>query len=209
MRTAHGFTLIEVLIAASIFTAIGIAAHSVLSTVLNTNALSSARTEQLEQLQRAMIFIERDLLQATPRAVRIQGEASNVVMLGGEDVLESDADGIVFVHAGWQNPQLVLPRSTLQAVGYRLRDNQLQRLYSNHLDNVVGSEPKEKILLEGVDNFQVEFYVQSTQDRGSNNDLQWEESYQSTELPGAVAIEIDTEEFGLIRREFLLAGQSQ
>lgn len=208
MSNQKGFTLIEVLVAAAIFTIIGVAAHSVLSAVLRSDELSSIRTQELENLQRAMLFIERDLLQAIPRAVRVQGENNNIVMLGGEDVIESEADGIAFVRAGWQNPQLILPRSSLQAVGYRLQDKQLQRLYSNHLDNVVGSEPKVKVLLDQVNDLQFQFFLRSTNNNRRNAELDWQDAFQGVALPLAVAIEIDTEEFGLVRREFLLPGQA-
>lgn len=208
MQHSKGFTLIEVLVAAAIFTIIGVAAHSVLSAVLRSDELSSQRTAKLENLQRAMLFIERDLLQAVPRAVRVQGENNNIVILGGEDVLESDADGIAFVRAGWQNPQLILPRSSLQAVGYRLQDNQLQRLYSNHLDNVIGSEPKVKVLLEQVNDFQIQFFTLSTNNNRRQAELDWQDAFQGTVLPRGVAIDIDTQEFGVVRREFLLPGQS-
>ena len=200
---SRGFTLIEILVAMAIFSLIGLASTGLLTNVINDDKASSERFEQLEKLQRAMLTMERDILQAVPRAVRINGEINQIVMRGGEDELGGQADSIGFVHAGWHNPQLMLPRSTLQLVAYRMQDNNLLRLYGNYLDNVIGYEPKSKVLLEGVTDFQLQFYNAS----GNDEDQQgWQDAYLGTALPRAVAITLTTEAFGEIRREFILAG---
>jgi general secretion pathway protein J len=199
----QGFTLIEILVAMAIFSLIGLASTALLTTVIEDDKASSQRFAELEQLQRAMLTIERDLLQALPRAVRVNGEVNQIVMRGGEDELGGLADSIGFVHGGWHNPQLMLPRSTLQLVGYRLEENKLLRLYGNYLDNVIGYEPKTRVVLEGISDFQVEFLISGTED-----EQEWQESYLGTVLPRAVAITITSDVFGKIRREFLLASGS-
>lgn len=199
----QGFTLLEILIAMAIFTIIGLASTSVLTSVIDSDELSTQRFEKLESLQRAMLTLERDILQAAPRAVRTEGEVNQQVMIGGADLFDSEADGLGFVHGGWHNPQFMLPRSTLQAVGYRLQEGQLQRLYGNYLDNVIGYEPKIKILLADVDDFRVYFLAADEPESGES---EWQESYAESVLPRAVAIELSSKDFGFIRREFLLAG---
>ncbi|WP_102798598.1 type II secretion system minor pseudopilin GspJ [Bowmanella denitrificans] len=200
---ARGFTLLEILIAMAIFTMIGMAAYSVLTTTTDSDAISSQRVAKLEALQRAMLYLERDILQAVPRAVRINGDANGKVISGGQDQLQSEADGLALVRAGWQNPQLMLPRSTLQAVGYRLQDGTLQRLYSNHPDSVIGSEPKVKVLLQDIEDFRVQFLPNA----GFERELKWQDDYVGAVLPRAIAIEFDSVDFGRIRREFLLASE--
>ena len=103
----RGFTLIEILIAMAIFTLIGLASTGLLTTVIDSNDLSSERFEKLQQLQRAMVIIERDIQQAVPRPVRAEGETQTVVMAGGE-VDDSDGDGIGFVRGGWHNQSTVM-----------------------------------------------------------------------------------------------------
>ncbi|WP_088331188.1 type II secretion system minor pseudopilin GspJ [Lacimicrobium sp. SS2-24] len=202
----RAFTLLEMLIAMAIFSMIGLASHQVLTTVLDSDALSSARTAKLQSLQRAMLFMERDLLQATARSVRINGEASEQVLQGGANLLESEADGLILVRSGWHNPQLMLPRSTLQPVAYRLYDGELQRLYGNYPDNIIGFEPRIKTLLTDVEDFQVQFVVAPA---SQARQLEWKDSYQGTVLPQAIAITIRSKDFGLIRREFLLTGEGK
>ena len=199
-----GFTLLEILVAMAIFAMIGLASTGVLTSVINSNQISQERFAQLQTLQRAMITIERDVLQAIARPVRINGEQTDVVMRGGQ--LEgSDADGLAFVRGGWQNPQMMLARSTQQTVAYRMTDNKLERLYSNYVDNVIGYEPKVRVLLEDVTDFQVEFVVQTdNNDGGEDTAVTWNDTYTGAALPKAIAITLQTRDFGTIRREFTL-----
>jgi general secretion pathway protein J len=204
MPNSHrrGFTLIEILVAMAIFTLIGLASTGVLNSVINSDQLSSERFAKLEELQRAMLTIERDILQIVPRALRVNGEPVSVVISGGEDVLNSDADGLGFVRAGWHNPQMLLPRSTLQAVSYRIQEKQLQRLYGNYVDNVIGYEPKIKILLSDIEDFRVSFLTEVEQ---LEEPEKWQESYSNANIPIAISITLVSKTFGEIRREFILA----
>jgi general secretion pathway protein J len=197
-----GFTLIEILVAMAIFTIIGLASTGVLNSVISSDQLSSERFEKLEELQRAMLTIERDVLQIVPRALRVNGDPVSAVISGGEDVFDSDADGLGFVRTGWYNPQMLLPRSTLQAIGYRIQDEKLQRLYGNYVDNVIGYEPKIKILLSDIEDFRVSFLTAPEQ---LEKPEEWEENYSNTILPIAISITIVSKTFGEIRREFMLA----
>lgn len=199
---SSGFTLIEILVAMAIFSIIGLASTGVLNSVINSDQLSSERFAKLEELQRAMLTIERDILQIVPRALRVNGEATGLAISGGEDVLNSDADGLGFVRAGWHNPQMLLPRSTLQAIGYRVQEQQLQRLYGNYVDNVIGFEPKVKILLSDIEDFRVSFLTEVEQ---LEDPEEWEESYANANLPIAISITLVSKTFGEIRREFILA----
>jgi len=197
-----GFTLIEILVAMAIFTIIGLASTGVLNSVINSDQLSSERFEKLEELQRAMLTIERDILQIVPRKVRINSEPVSAVISGGEDLFDSDADGLGFVKSGWHNPQMLLPRSTLQAVGYRMQEEQLQRLYGNYVDNVIGYEPKVKVLLSDIEDFRVSFLTETEQIEEPD---EWKATYSSATLPIAISITIVSKTFGEIRREFILA----
>jgi len=206
----RGFTLVEILIAIAIFAFIGVASTAVLTTVIDSDELSSARFEKFQRLQRAVTTIERDMQQAVPRAVRTDGQTNTIVMRGGESD-ESDNDGLAFVRSGWQNPQMMLPRSTLQAVAYRVRDGKLERLYTNYVDNVVGTEPKVRVLLEDISDFKIEFIADIDEEENSlsdNDELNWRESFVGATLPKAIAFEFVSDDFGRIRREFTLSGAS-
>lgn len=201
-RHQQGFTLLEILVAITIFTLIGMASNTVLSRVLEGDEISQQRFQELQRLQRVMLTIERDFLQAANRPVRVEGEKNEVVMSGGSNIFDSEADGVGFVRAGWMNPQLILPRSNMQTVAYRLSEGRLEKLYSNYVDNVVGAEPKIKVLMENVTDFQVEFYLGPKRDEDDNSN--WGDVYTGSALPEAIAVSITTEQFGTITRKFLM-----
>jgi general secretion pathway protein J len=97
---------------------------------------------------------------------------------------------------------MLLPRSTLQAIGYRLQEEQLQRLFGNYVDNVIGYEPKIKILLSDIEDFRVSFLTEVEQ---LEKPEEWEESYSNANIPIAISITLVSKTFGEIRREFILA----
>ena len=90
MRT-RGFTLIEILIAMAIFAMLGLASTALLSKVIDSDEISSEKFARLQQLQRFMLILERDIQQAMPRAVRIEGQQNSIVMRGGQETDDSDA----------------------------------------------------------------------------------------------------------------------
>jgi general secretion pathway protein J len=192
-----GFTLIEILVAMSIFALIAVGATQILTTVTDSNDLSEERFQSLQELQRAMLIIERDFLQMVPRKTRVDGEVSDVIVFGGRFTFESSSEGLGFVRSGWHNPKLTLRRSTLQSVAYRVQDDQLHRLYSTYVDNAIGFEPKVRVLLNNIESVQFEFL-----EKFSSSKFDWQPADAVEELPIAVAIIIESKMYGEIRREF-------
>lgn len=193
-----GFTLIELLVAMAIFSIISLTSFTILDTVLSSDEKLQAHNERLNELNSAFLLIERDFLQLSRRTIRLNGEApiSGFLHLDTDGVF-SETTGVAFVRAGWTNPGLILPRSDLQPVLYQLKEDHLYRLHYNFVDTVVGAEPIERQLLKNIRNLRFEFYAED----------KWQEELNNEQLPLAVAIIIETEDFGQIRRQFLLPAQ--
>ncbi|MBU2891746.1 type II secretion system minor pseudopilin GspJ [Colwellia sp. D2M02] len=195
-----GFTLLELIIAIAIFSVVSLAGFTIFDTVLKGDANSKVRSERQNELQRAFLLIERDFLQIAKRTMRIEGEApGNSFLLSSDDNFLANEQAIAFVRHGWTNPGLLLPRSDLQSVAYRLVDNTLERLHYNFVDAVVGEAPKIRPLIALVESVAFEFY----------DGKKWQNKWSGNNLPLAIAIEIETSDFGLIRRQFLVAGEAQ
>lgn len=203
-KKPKGFTLLEVLIAMAIFAMVGMAANAILNRVIGINEASKEQFDELVKIQRVFMIMERDFLQAVPRAARLNGETNDVVMMGAKDWAESEADGISFVRSGWDNPQWRLPRSTLQPVTYRLQEGRLERLYANYVDNIIGAEPKVRVLLEGVEDLRFEYILPTTSESELNTDNPPAETYAGAALPRAVIVTLLTKELGELRRVFLM-----
>ena len=190
-----GFTFIEMLLAAAIFALVGLASVAVLSSVTQSDELSQLASERLTQLQRTMLMLERDFMQISVRHVRIDGEAPQKYRLFGEKfLLQSEDHGVSFARQGWRNPGMILPRSEIQTVAYRLQDGNLQRLYSLYPDAVTGTEPKVQVLQSGLAGFEVH-YLQGED---------WLERWQDSNFPAAVRVTLLDDNLGRIERIFML-----
>ncbi|RCU51142.1 MULTISPECIES: type II secretion system minor pseudopilin GspJ [Corallincola] len=200
MLRVKGFTLLEMLVAISVFTVVGVASYTTLNNIQRSEEISRERSAQLKKMQRVMTILERDLMQTTRRQVRVdEREPSKGFMWVAEFLLESEFDGMVLSRQGWRNPNAMLQRSTVQSIAYRVQENKLQRLYFIYPDAVSGTEPKESTLMEGVNGFKVSVYEEDT----------WQRPWESENIPHAVAVELDIEGLGLITRKFLLPGDGK
>ena len=192
-----GFTLLEVLIAIAIFSLISLSSFTIFDSVLTGDTTAKLRSERQNELQRAFLIIERDITQIARRSIRLNGEAPLARLIqSASDSFATEEQAIAFVRHGWTNPGLLLPRSDMQAVAYRLTEETLQRLHFNFVDSVVGEEPKVRALIRDVTELTFEYY----------DGKKWQETWAADTLPLAIAIEINTKDYGAIRRQFLVAG---
>lgn len=194
----RGFTLLEVLLAVSIFALVSIAGVTVLQTAIKSDEGTQSKTERIHQLQRAFIMIERDFNQVARRHVRLDGDQSSQNFVHSDDSnnFRSQSQALAFVRQGWTNPGLLIPRSDLQSVAYRLNDQYLERLHFNFVDPVLGEEPKVRKLIGQVNDIRFEYH----------DGKKWQQQAPKGRLPYAIAIELDTEDMGKIRRQFLTPG---
>jgi general secretion pathway protein J len=196
-KKSAGFTLLEVLIAVAIFSVISLSSFTLFDTVLNADEKSQNRSQRQNELQRAFILIERDFLQIARRSIRLNGEAPlKEFIYTDSSSFVSDSQTLGFVRNGWTNPGLLLPRSDVQSVAYQLTDSTLERLHYNFVDAVVGEEPKRRPLITGVIELSFEFF----------DGKKWQKKLASESIPLAIAIELELEDYGIIRRQFLVAG---
>lgn len=198
-QNSLGFTLLEVLIAVAIFAMISLASFSIFDGVLKSEQTSSEQMQRLNEIQRAWMVIERDILQIARRSVRLDGEAPQSAFIhAGLDIYNNSSDALAFVRHGWTNPGLLIPRSDLQAVAYRVEENHFERLHFNFVDSVVGQEPKIRRLITNVSQVEFEYFYQKT----------WQKKLKGEQIPLAIKLTIETEDFGVLSRKFLVSGDN-
>ena len=189
----RGFTLIEVLVAISIFAIISLASTQLLRSVITTQSIVNISNESINDVSRALNIISRDISQVVPRNIRDEyGDLSNALVIGsGEYILELS-------RTGWNNPALHT-RSELQRVAYGLSDGVLYRYFWLVLDRAEDSEPRLQKLLKGVESFSVRAITLE----GESIDI-WPISNPRQVLPVGLEITFIVEPLGEIRRTFAL-----
>lgn len=209
-QTTKGFTLVEVLVTMVIFAIIGIASFQVLNQMVNTEEQSQQIRERLERLQFSQLLMQQDIRQMVAKPTRPSGlEVSHQYVSSDPEYFDSDGGVLAFVRSGFDNPGNLLPRSELKPVVYRLWNGSLQRVTQTFV-NDRSSEPMVQTLLEGVTELSFRFY-RNTGNSNANQGVEqgWSDNWQSSgDIPQAVEVTISSENFGTIRRVFLVAALS-
>lgn len=193
-----GFTLIEVMVAISVFATLSFSAYQVVNQVQRSNELSLEKSERIKQLQRSLVFLDNDFRQIVARPFRTNGEkVSDKLLSADEYLLDSESQGILFVRLGWQNPQQAFPRGEITKVGYRLVENTIERLWWRYPDTPVGQKPVVTPLIDGVEELNFEFY----------NDKKWLKIWDvKNQLPKAIKVIITFQDYGDVERIYLTSG---
>jgi len=199
-QTQRGFTLLELVVAMSIFAVLAIMAYGGLDQVLRARDVSERVMNRVTELQMAWSLIERDLEQAMPRPIRDGFGDPQPALIGGGDTL------VELTRGGWPNP-LRRPRGTMQRVAYALDGDTLQRWSWNVLDRAQDSEARKTDLIEKVESAELRF-----RDQDGEWGAQWPPSTTTTSaqvavplLPSAIEMALEIEGIGRITRLFLVS----
>ncbi|NVZ61520.1 type II secretion system minor pseudopilin GspJ [Pseudomonas gingeri] len=112
MSRQAGFTLLELVIALAIFSLLSLGCWRLYDGLVRVQDQVSLHEQALRRLQRAIVVLERDVLQ-----VVVSGDTASLVLREGVLSLQ---------RANWRNP-LDQPRSERQEISYRLKDGLLWR----------------------------------------------------------------------------------
>ncbi len=196
----RGFTLLELLVALSIFALLSAMAYGGLNTVMRSQQITTEQAERLTQLQKTFFWLDRDITQAIDRKIRDEFGDEQAAMVGisiGERRLE-------LTRNGWRNP-VGRQRSNLQRVAWGVRDEKLVRLYWSVLDRAQDSKPLETTMLDDVEKLELRFL---------DDKQKWHDVWPALSrgeasrvaLPLAVEVTLETGREGRIRRVFEVAG---
>lgn len=204
MRRQQGFTLLEVIIAISIFALLGLGTYKMLDSVLRTDEVTRAHERSLRELSRAFAAMDRDLAQAIGRSVRDPYGDERAGLLGELGAMDGLA-AIEFTRSGWRNP-MGLSRSQLQRVRWRLADKVLERVYWTVLDQAVDSQPRVQKILEGVTALEFRYLDERGEWQGQWPPAQGNSTPEENllRLPLAVELKLEHEHYGEMTRLYRL-----
>ena len=193
----NGFTLLEMLVALSLFSVVSVMAYGGLQSVISTKESTQKSADRISELQLVMMRISNDLRQAIPRKIRDQyGDYSHA--------MESSNNGdetVSWTRAGYRNPAH-LKRSNVQRVAYKLQQQKLIRITWPVIDRAPDTEEMETEVLEDIDSIEWRFL--------NNNDewlSDWPEvgaNVQLYALPKAVEFTFELKDLGKVKRLILL-----
>ena len=116
-RRQQGMSLLEIMVALSIFSIIGLASYQVLSSVMAANLAVKVSADHLERMQKSYAQIERDMEQLVSRRVRFSDG------LGSDALVISEQGQQIELTRGGRDNSLQFPRSRLLRVRYDLGFN--------------------------------------------------------------------------------------
>jgi general secretion pathway protein J len=158
IRTIQGFTLLELLVAMSIFALVSTIAYGGLIQVLQSRDRLEAERQFWRSLSLTYWYLQQDLGHARERTVRdvdgnplpaLRGQAVDPRALG-EPSLEFTRGGLPVLSDA--------VRGDLQRVAYRLSEGVLYRLTWPSLDRAPQSKPVEAPLLQDVETLSLRFF---------------------------------------------------
>jgi len=187
----RGFTLVEMLIALTIFGMLTAAGVALLTVTARTQETSDRLLAELGEIRSLQALLTADLAQAAPR-IRRDSDGRALPAFAGSSGQQGAL--ISLVRRGWEGGD---PGSSrLQRVDYRLRDGRLERLA---FDRVDGSDRfVAAALLDGVRQLRLRY-----RDREGGWHSAWTPT-DGTELPAAVELVTESEAHGLVRQLFLV-----
>lgn len=172
-RSEAGFTLVEMLVALTIFALLAAAGVGMLRSSVDTQSAVDRRLAEVGVVGRLHALLASDLGQAVLRPTRGPG--------GERPAFIGESARMQLVRAGWDNPDGEA-RSSLQRVEWRLEQGGLARIGHRQLDGADSGEPA--VLARSLE--QVAFRY-----RGAAGE--WASVWQSTAqepLPAAVELSI-------------------
>ena len=185
----QGFTLVEMLIALSIFGLLTAAGVTLLGVSARTQETSDRLLAEVGEVRRLGALLTADLALAVPRIHRDEVGRPLPAFAGG------GGEGpmlLAFVRRGWDSGE----GGSLQRVGYRLRDGRLERLAFPRVDG--GGDPIVSPLLGGTGEIRLRF---------RDDEGEWRERWDPsdpTRLPMAVELVTASEAQGVVRQLFLV-----
>ena len=188
-----GFTLLELLVAMSIFALISVMAYTGLNSVMKARLILEQNMDRLNQIQKTMLFMTRDFNHIINRSIRDEYGTTQAAILQpilGDPLVE-------FTRTGYPNP-LAIKRSNLQRIAYRIEENTLYRQTWQVIDRAQDSQPYQAKLCDKVSALQFRYL-----DNGGSWHEQWPPANsQSTAspIPKAIEITLELEDWGMIKR---------
>lgn len=199
MIKKRGFTLIEVLIALSIFAILATITASTLYYAFNNRERVNAQAEVLDSLHLAVSIIQQDTSLAVERGVRGNDMHPFAAFIGQGNYLEFTRDGII-------NPHAQEHRSTLKRVALVCEKNKLIHRTWESLDALDRNNYQDKILLSNISQCNFKYVNQSLQTLSEWREQAVSQNQTKEPFPKAIQVNLSFQEWGEMNMLFIIPG---
>lgn len=197
----RGFTLIEVIVALSIFAVLSIIGYKGISSLIQTKERVEVEDAKWQQMILFFDRFELDVKQSVNRPIRTREDTVEPAWLGRPSFAGEDGAQLVFSRFG--DPEQLGFLMDTRRVGYRLHDGAIELLIWPSLDVAPSSKPEVFKVLTHV--AQISFSYLSADGRWLNV---WPEATVTTQqksfAPSAVQLVIKLETGEMVARVFAL-----
>jgi general secretion pathway protein J len=197
MRSELGYTLIEILIAVSVFAILATMTSSSMYYAFNTKARLAEQAERLTALELAFILIERDTKQILLRNVRSNEMQSFPGFVGESQYLE-------LTRAGFANPNSAEKRSILKRVAIFCQNKNLMRRSWASLDTPDRKAYQDMILIKDLTHCRFSYLNQNLQTLSEWRANALQQNQQSEPLPKAIQFNLTLKDWGNLNYLFVI-----
>lgn len=195
MRKDLGFTLLEILIAITIFAILATMTSSIIYHTFTTQTIVKRQTKKLSQIQVAIALIQRDTQQIIARSIRNSPSHEYPRLVGKTHYLEFTRGGNIDP-AG--NPKI----SSLTRIAYLCQSDQLIRRSWSHLDTPNRQQHEDLVLLTHLNQCHFAYLTH-------RNEIvsQWQEitlNQRRESLPSAIQYTFDIKDKGTMSLLFII-----
>ena len=172
-KKMQGFTLLELMVAISIFSVVSLLTMGGLSNILSTQEHTENNMQRLVRFQMIFTIMSREIQQISSRPIRDEyGTISDAINSETSDGI----NGIEFTHQGRFN---LGDTVSLQRVAYYQEDNMLIKKVWLVLDRVEDTKPVKQVIIDDLEEVNFSFYSVNPSEISPNevidSDISWQD----------------------------------
>ncbi|MFI4919478.1 MAG: GspJ family T2SS minor pseudopilin variant LspJ [Legionellales bacterium] len=199
MTHNKGFTLLEIMIALTVFALLATITSSSLFYAFTTRTRVNAQADKLAALQLAISIIEQDSIQTVERSIRGNEMRLFPAFVGHLKYLE-------YTRTGNVNPQSMEKRSTLKRIAMICEDDKLLRRTWASLDDPDRNTYDEKVLIDNLKDCHFNYLNQNLQLLPEWREQAVTQNQLTESLPKAIQLNVNLKDWGEMNMLFVIPG---
>lgn len=197
MKKMKGFTLLEILIALTIFAVLATITSSSLYYAFTTRNKVNAQANRLNNLQLAISIIQQDTSQIVDRAIRGNEMRLFPVIVGQPEYMEFTRDGL-------SNPKSINKRSTLKRIALVCSEEKLIHRTWESLDTIDRNKYQDRVLIDNLDECHFSYLNHNLQSLPEWREQALNLDQRAETFPTALQINLSLKDWGKMNLLFIV-----